>query len=98
MKRFLLSFLWLLPLFLQAQLNYPQAKKEIVVDNYNGIKVEDPYRWMEDENSPDVKDWVEKENAVTQSYLSKIPFRSQWLQRLEQVVNYPRNTTPFRAN
>jgi prolyl oligopeptidase len=98
MKRFLLSFLWLLPLFLQAQLNYPQAKKEIVVDDYNGVKVEDPYRWMEDENSAAVKDWVEKENAVTQSYLSKIPFRSQWLARLQEVVNYPRYTIPFRVN
>jgi prolyl oligopeptidase len=97
MKRIFFSLVWLLPLFLQAQLNYPQAKKEIVVDDYNGVKVEDPFRWMEDENSPAVKEWVEKENAVTQSYFSKIPFRNQWLARLEEVVNYPRYTAPFRV-
>ena len=97
MKRLLPGLLWLLPFLLQAQINYPQAKKEIVVDDYNGVKVEDPYRWMEDENSPAVKQWIDQENAVTQNYLSKIPFRNQWLARLEEVVNYPRYSIPFRV-
>ncbi|HEV8284993.1 MAG TPA: prolyl oligopeptidase family serine peptidase [Chitinophagaceae bacterium] len=97
MKRFLFALLWLVPFAIQAQLKYPDTKKEIVVDDYNGVKVEDPYRWMEDDNSDGVKQWVEQENAVTNEYLSNIPYRAQWLARLKEVVNYPRYTTPFRV-
>lgn len=98
MKRKWLVLLWLLPVLVQAQLKYPDTKKEIVSDDYNGVKVEDPYRWLEDDNSAETKDWVQRENAVTFSYLEKIPFRSQWLARLEEVSNYPRFSSPFRNN
>lgn len=96
MKKFLI-LLWILPFVLNAQLKYPATEKKVVVDNYNGVKVEDPYRWMEDENSDAVKHWVEEENAITNSYFEKIPFRAQWLARLEEITNYPRYTTPFRV-
>ncbi len=75
--------------------NYPKAKKVDVVDNYFGTKVPDPYRWMEDENSPDVKKWIKEENELTFDYLSKIPYRKKIKKRLEKLWNYERQSVPF---
>ncbi|HST53593.1 MAG TPA: prolyl oligopeptidase family serine peptidase [Pyrinomonadaceae bacterium] len=78
------------------KITYPQAKRGDQVDDYFGVKVADPYRWLEDENSPETKRWVEDENKVTFGYLEKIPFRQAVKTRLEQLFNYPRYTAPFR--
>jgi prolyl oligopeptidase len=80
----------------QAQVKYPETKKENVVDDYHGVKVGDPYRWLEDDNSADTKDWVQRENAVTSDYLSKIPYRDKIKKRLEELWNYPKYGAPFR--
>ena len=54
---------------------YPVAERGEVADNYFGTEVPDPYRWLEDDNSEATAAWVAAENAVTQDYLSQIPFR-----------------------
>ena len=84
MKRLLLILLWTVPVLLQAQLNYPATKKGTVVEDYSGMKVSDPYRWLEDDNSSETKAWVQEENKVTFSYLENIPFRNQWYSELEK--------------
>jgi prolyl oligopeptidase len=80
-----------------ARLSYPATKKVDQVDDYFGTKVADPYRWLEDDNAPDVKAWVQAENAVTFGYLGRIPFREKIKQRLTEIYNYPRYSSPFRA-
>src|SRR5678815_4750950 len=50
-------------------LKYPQTRKDATVDTYFGTKVADPYQWMEDLNSPELKKWIEEENAITFKYL-----------------------------
>jgi prolyl oligopeptidase len=80
-----------------AKLTYPVTKKVDQVDDYFGTKVADPYRWLEDDNAEDVKAWVQAENAVTFGYLDKIPFRPKIKARLNEIYNYPRYTSPFRA-
>jgi prolyl oligopeptidase len=77
-------------------LQYPQTKKVDHVDTYFGVKVADPYRWLEDDNSAETAQWVEAENKVTFGYLEKIPYRQQVKQRLENLYNYPKYTAPFR--
>jgi len=79
------------------QLKYPETKKVDVVDDYFGTKVADPYRWLEDDNSPETAEWVKEENKVTNEYLSKIPFRDKLKQRFEELYNYPKYSAPFRA-
>ncbi len=96
MKRLLFVLLWLIPALLQAQLKYPVAKKENAVDDYHGVKVEDPYRWLEDDNSAETKAWVQEENKVTFDYLSKIPYRDKIKKRLEEMWNYPKYGAPFQ--
>jgi prolyl oligopeptidase len=78
-------------------LKYPVTRKSAQVDDYFGTKVADPYRWLEDDNAADVKQWVKEENAVTFAYLEKIPFRGKIRQRLNDIYNYPRYTSPRRA-
>jgi prolyl oligopeptidase len=81
----------------RARLSYPATKKVEQSDDYFGTKVADPYRWLEDDNAADVKEWVQAENAVTFGYLAKIPFRDKIKQRLTEIFNYPRYSSPFRA-
>ncbi len=75
---------------------YPVTRKSDQVDDYHGTKVADPYRWLEDDNSPETLQWVKAENEVTFGYLEKIPYRAQVKHRLEELYNYAKYTPPFR--
>ncbi len=77
-------------------LKYPETKKVEVVDDYFGTKVADPYRWLEDDNAPEVAAWVEAQNKVTFGYLETISYRPQLRKRLEKLLNYPRFSAPTR--
>jgi prolyl oligopeptidase len=76
------------------RLAYPVTKKIDHVDDYFGTKVADPYRWLEDDTSPETAAWVEAENAVTFPYLEKIPFRAQLLKRVTELNDYERYSAP----
>src|ERR1041385_3584202 len=73
-----------------APLSYPKAKTVDQVDDYHGVKVADPYRWLEDTDSADTKAWVEEENKVTFGYLDQIPYRAAIRERLLKLWNYER--------
>src|SRR5947209_7260776 len=77
------------------RLLYPTARKGDVVDDYFGTKIADPYRWMEDLNAPEVKQWVDAENAVTFKYLDALPVRDAFKKRITDLYNYPRVSTPY---
>ena len=79
-------------------LQYPKAAKDNVTDEYFGVKVADPYRWLENDTSQQTAAWVEAENKVTNAYLQKIPFRGKLLKRLTELVNYERISAPFKKN
>lgn len=79
-----------------AQMKYPQTKKTDVVEDYHGKKVADPYRWLEDENAPETKAWVNDQNKVTRSYLERIPFRDDIHRRLTQLWDYEKYSVPFK--
>ena len=77
-------------------LPYPETERGDVVDNYFGTEVPDPYRWLEDDNSEATAAWVAAENAVTQDYLSQIPFRGAIRERLTELWNYPKEGAPAK--
>jgi prolyl oligopeptidase len=79
-------------------LQYPAARKTEQTDTFHGVKVSDPYRWLEDDRSEETARWVRAENEVTFSYLEKIPYRAQVMNRLEQLYNYAKYGQPFRRN
>jgi prolyl oligopeptidase len=73
---------------------YPKAKTVDQVDDYHGVKVADPYRWLENTDSAETHDWVEAENKLTFSYLEQIPFRAAIRERMTKLWNYERFTVP----
>jgi prolyl oligopeptidase len=77
-------------------LAYPDTRKVDTVTDYFGTKVADPYRWLEDDRSAETGEWVKKENAVTNAYLSKIPFRDRIKKRLGEIWNFEKQSTPFK--
>jgi prolyl oligopeptidase len=79
------------------RLTYPPTAKSPVVDTYFGTAVEDPYRWLEDDNSAETKAWVEAQNQVTFGYLGTIPQRAGIKARLTQLLNFERYGVPSKA-
>ncbi len=77
------------------KIEYPETRMGDVVDEYFGVKVPDPYRWLEDENSKETKAWVKAQNEVTFDYLENIPFRNKINERLTELSDFPRYGTPF---
>jgi prolyl oligopeptidase len=77
-------------------IKYPETKKVDVVEDYFGTKVPDPYRWLEDNESPEVAAWVEAQNKVTFAYLDQIPYRAQLKDRLLKLFNYTKYGAPVR--
>ena len=80
----------------KSKIHYPTAKKTDTVDVYFGHQIADPYRWLEDDNSPETEAWVEAENKITFDYLSKIPFRNKLEEHLKEIWNYPKYRVPFK--
>ena len=79
-----------------TEVTYPVTEKVPVVDIYFDTEVLDNYRWLEDDYAPNTKNWVEKQNETTFSYLDNIPFRSELKERLEQLWNYEKVSAPFK--
>ena len=76
-------------------IQYPETRKDATVDDYFGTKVNDPYRWLEDDRSAETAAWVIAQNKVTNAYLDQIPFRNQLKERLEKLWNYEKIGAPF---
>jgi prolyl oligopeptidase len=75
-------------------LTYPPTTTGTVVDDYNGTRVDDPYRWMENLDSQEVAAWVKTQNAVTEPFLASLPRRKPLNERLTALWNYPRVGLP----
>ncbi len=80
----------------QTKFDYPKTKKVEQVDDYHGVRISDPYRWLEDDNSAETKAWVEAQNRVTFDYLNKIPERARIKARLTELWNYEKYSAPFK--
>lgn len=79
-----------------GSIRYPVTERQSVVDEYHGVRVEDPYRWLEDDNAENTKAWVTAQNAVTRGYLEGLPARG-WIQaRMKKLMDYPRTGMPYK--
>ena len=79
-------------------IRYPVSRQGDVVDVYGATTVADPYRWMEDLESPEVAAWVAAQNAVTRAYLGRLPHRTPLVRRLTELWNYSRTSVPVTEN
>ena len=79
----------------RMQVSYPDSATVDHTDDYFGVKVPDPYRWLEDDLSKDTADWVSRQNEVTSNYLKQISYRQELKQRLESLWRYRRISAPF---
>ncbi len=96
-NKLILLFLVMMPAFFacqNSQYNYPETKKVDTVDEYFGTQVPDPYRWLENDTSQAVAEWVKAQNEVTFNYLEQIPYRDDIARRLEEIWNYERMSAP----
>ena len=75
---------------------YPKTRKVDTADTYFGVKVSDPYRWLEDDNSEETKAWVQEQNKVTFDYLGKIASRDKIRERLKKIWNFEKISAPYK--
>jgi prolyl oligopeptidase len=79
-----------------SMMEYPQTRRGDVVDDYHGTLVADPYRWLEDADSPETQAWIEIQNRLTESHLATIDARGRIRGRLTALWNYERFGLPAR--
>ena len=79
--------------------DYPETYKQDLTETIFGEEIADPYRWLEDDvrNNPEVANWVEAQNAVTQEFLGKLEARDWFKNKIGELYNYERFSTPQRA-
>ena len=81
---------------LNSHLKHPRTHRVGQVDDYHGTRVADPFRWLENPDSPESRRWIEAQNVVTSNYLAKIPSRGALKERLTKLWNYERFGLPYK--
>jgi prolyl oligopeptidase len=80
----------------EITVEYVKTNKVDTITNYFGVEVKDPYRWLEDDRSPETENWVIEQNKVTFGYLEQVPFRDALNKRLTSLWNYEKVGSPFK--
>lgn len=79
-----------------SKLNYPVTPTVDQTDDYHGILVRDPYRWLEEVDAPETLEWVKRQNEITFGFLEQIPARERLRQHLTGLWDYARAQAPFQ--
>jgi len=74
----------------------PPTKTEPVIDTLHGVVISDPYRWLEDQNNPETRAWLERQAAYTESFFPKFAAREAVTKRYTELVRIDRMSAPFR--
>jgi prolyl oligopeptidase len=77
-------------------IDYPATPRGDVSESYHGTRVDDPYRWLEDMSAPETVEWVERQNRVTQGFLSTMQGRGRLRGRFVELWDFPRRSAPIR--
>jgi prolyl oligopeptidase len=85
------------PTLTQDKFQYPPARKGDLVEMLHGVKVADPYRWLEDSDSSETRAWIEAENQITFGYLRSLPTREKLQKRLTEIINYEKVDVPGKV-
>jgi prolyl oligopeptidase len=82
----------------QSAISYPVAPRGPTVDDYHGVKVVDPYRWLEELDSAATRAWVAAEGALTDRFVAALPMRKQLRRRIARLYDYERYGVPFHGS
>ena len=77
-------------------IKYPVTIKDSTKNKYFSTIVNDPYQWLEDDNSSKTKEWIKNQNEITFDYLDRIPFRNNIQNRLKEIWDYEKISAPFK--
>lgn len=78
------------------KIKYPPTRTDDHVDDYHGVQVPDPYRWLEDDDSPETLEWVERQNQLTFAFLETIPERDRIRKRLTELWDFEKVSAPLK--
>ncbi|KAG6776638.1 hypothetical protein POTOM_020160 [Populus tomentosa] len=82
---------------LERPLQYPIARRDdIIIDDYHGVKIADPYRWLEDPDDEEVKGFVQEQVKLTESVLQICDAREKLREKITKLFDHPRYYTPFK--
>ncbi|MBA3948673.1 MAG: S9 family peptidase, partial [Acidobacteria bacterium] len=81
---------------MQTPTQYPDTRKDAIVEDHFGRTIADPYRWLEDDNSAETKAWVQAQNKVTFAYLESLPLRDRFKKRLTELWTYEKYGVPSK--
>ncbi|XP_058725429.1 uncharacterized protein LOC131596705 [Vicia villosa] len=88
-----------LSVFEQQTIQYPILRRDdSVVDNYHGVDIPDPYRWLENPDAEEVKEFVQQQVALTDSVLKTIDVRAKLGDTIKKVYDHPRYSAPFKRD
>ena len=82
----------------ENKVKYFTTKEVNASDTYFGTKIDDPFRWLEDDYAKETKNWVYKQNQITSQYLARIPFRTKLKNKIRTMLDYTRTSTPFKKH
>jgi prolyl oligopeptidase len=83
---------------LAAQSGPPVARRDNVLETIHGVSVPDPYRWLEDQNSPETRTWIDAENAYTHKLLDAWPGRAKVERRATELLRVDSIRLPIEEN
>ncbi len=69
---------------------YTKARKDDIVDEYHGTKVPDPYRWLENADTEETREWVEMQNSLTDAFLNSSSDKDSIKDHLTRLWDYPK--------
>ena len=75
---------------------YPQTRTQDLVEEIHGHRVADPYRWMEDLESDEIRAWIQNQNSLTNAYLESSPLKEKIQARMHELWDYERYSPPFK--
>lgn len=77
-------------------MRYPPARRTECNETLHGEVIPDPYRWMEEPDTPEIRQWIEAQNRLTFDYLTAIPEREAIRRRMAELWDFEKFSVPFR--
>jgi prolyl oligopeptidase len=73
----------------------PPTEARVITETMHGVTITDPYRWLEDQKSPETRAWIDRQNAYTDQVLAAdAPLRETFARRIDELLRTDQISTP----